>query len=64
MSSKLSRSLNKRHDNLGLGTPHNKIRVAPTHRKKDKENMDNQAKPQEKKDTEKKKEYQEVVQLP
>jgi hypothetical protein len=42
MLSKSSRSSNKRHDNLGLGTPHNKIqeRVAPTHRTKDRENMD------------------------
>jgi hypothetical protein len=42
MSSKSSRSSNKRRDNLGLGTPHNKIqeRVAPTHRTKDRENMD------------------------
>jgi hypothetical protein len=42
MPSKLSRSSNKRCDNLGLGTPHNKIqeRVAPTHRTKDRENMD------------------------
>jgi hypothetical protein len=43
MSSRSSRSLNKRHRNLGLGTPHKKIkeRVAPTHRKKDRENMEN-----------------------
>jgi hypothetical protein len=42
MPSKSSRSSNKRCDNLGLGTPHNKIqeRVAPTHRTKDRENMD------------------------
>jgi hypothetical protein len=55
MLSKLSRSSNKRCDNLGLGTPHNKRcnnlglgtphnkiseSVDPTHRKKDKENMD------------------------
>jgi hypothetical protein len=42
MPSKSSRSSNKRCDNLGLGTPHNKIqeRAAPTHRTKDKENMD------------------------
>jgi hypothetical protein len=42
MSSKSSRSSNKRRDNLGLGTPHNKIqeREAPTHRTKDRENMD------------------------
>jgi hypothetical protein len=41
MSSKLSRSSNKRRDNLGLGTPHKKIqeREAPTHRTKDRENM-------------------------
>jgi hypothetical protein len=41
MSSKSSRSLNKRHDNLGLGTPHNRSREreAPNHRKKDRENM-------------------------
>ena len=43
MPSKLSRCSNKRHGYLGLGTPHNKIqvRVAQTHRKKDRENMDN-----------------------
>jgi hypothetical protein len=42
MSSKSSRSSNKRHGNLGLGTPHNKCqeRAAPTHRTKDRENMD------------------------
>ena len=42
MPSKSSRSSNKRHDNLGLGTPHNKSqeRVAPTHRTKDREKMD------------------------
>jgi hypothetical protein len=42
MPSKSSRSSNKRRDNLGLGTPHNKSqeRVAPTHRTKDRENMD------------------------
>jgi hypothetical protein len=42
MPSKSSRSSNKRHDNLGLGTPHSKIQegVAPTHRTKDRENMD------------------------
>jgi hypothetical protein len=41
MPSKSSRSSNKKHDNLGLGTPHNKSqeRVAPTHRTKDRENM-------------------------
>jgi hypothetical protein len=41
MPSKSRRSSNKRRDNLGLGTPHNKIqeRAAPTHRKKDRENM-------------------------
>ena len=39
--SKSSRRLNKRCNNLGLGTPHRKIqkRVAPTHRKKDREKM-------------------------
>jgi hypothetical protein len=43
MSSKSSRNLNKRHDNLGLGTPHNKSkeRVALTYRTKDREKMDN-----------------------
>jgi hypothetical protein len=43
MLSKSSRSSNKRRDNLGLGTPHNKSqeRVTPTHRKKDRANMDN-----------------------
>jgi hypothetical protein len=42
MPSKSSRSSNKRHNNLGLGTPHNKSqeRAAPTHRKKDREKMD------------------------
>jgi hypothetical protein len=42
MPSKSSRSSNKRCDNLGLGTPHSKSqeRVAPTHRKKDREKMD------------------------
>jgi hypothetical protein len=42
MSSKSSRSSNKRHNNLGLGTPHNKRqeREAPTHKTKDRENMD------------------------
>jgi hypothetical protein len=40
--SKLNRSSNKRRDNLGLGTPHNKIqeRAAPTHRTRDRANMD------------------------
>jgi hypothetical protein len=39
--SKLRRSSNKRRSNLGLGTPHNKSqeRAAPTHKKKDRENM-------------------------
>jgi hypothetical protein len=43
MSSKSSRSLNKRCDSLGLGTPHNRSREreAPTHRTKGRENMDN-----------------------
>jgi hypothetical protein len=42
MSSKSSRSSNKRRGNLGLGTPHNKSqeREAPTHRTKDRSNMD------------------------
>jgi hypothetical protein len=42
MLSKSSRSSNKRRGNLGQGTPHNKSweRVAPTHIKKDRENMD------------------------
>jgi hypothetical protein len=41
-ASKSSRSSNKRRDNLGLGTPHNKIqeRAVPTHRTKDREKMD------------------------
>jgi hypothetical protein len=40
--SKSSRSSNKKRGNLGLGTPHNKIqeRVAPTHRTKNRENME------------------------
>jgi hypothetical protein len=42
MSSTSSRSSNKRCDNLGLGTPHNKIQemVAPTHKTNNRENMD------------------------
>jgi hypothetical protein len=42
MLSKSSRSSNKRHGNLGLGTPHNKSqeRAAPTHRTKDRAKMD------------------------
>jgi hypothetical protein len=42
MLSKLRRISNKRRGNLGLGTPHNKIqeRAVPTHRTKDRENMD------------------------
>jgi hypothetical protein len=42
MPSKSSRSSNKRHNNLGLGTPHNKIqeRVAPIHITKDRAKMD------------------------
>jgi hypothetical protein len=42
MLSKLSISSNKRHGNLGLGTPHSKSqeRAATTHRKKEKEKMD------------------------
>jgi hypothetical protein len=41
MLSKLSRSSNKRRDNLGLGTPHNKSqeRAAPSNKTKEKENM-------------------------
>jgi hypothetical protein len=41
MLSKSSRSSNKRRDNSGMGTPHNKIqeRAAPTHRTKDRANM-------------------------
>jgi hypothetical protein len=40
--SKSSRSLNKRHDSLGLQTPRSKIRekVAPTHRTKGRARMD------------------------
>jgi hypothetical protein len=40
--SKSSRNSNKRCGNLGLGTPHNKSqeRADPTHRTKDRENMD------------------------
>jgi hypothetical protein len=43
MSSKSSRSLNKRRNSLGLGTPKNRsrARVAPTHKKKDREKMRN-----------------------
>ena len=43
MPSKSSKSSNKRHDNLGMGTPYSKIqeRVNPTHRTKDRENMEN-----------------------
>jgi hypothetical protein len=42
MSSKSSKSSNKRCDNLGLGTPHNKSqeREAPTHKTKDRAKMD------------------------
>jgi hypothetical protein len=42
ISSKSSRSSNKRCDNLGLGTPHNKIqeRASQTCRTKDRENID------------------------
>ena len=42
MPSKSSISSNKRHDNLGLGTPHNKSqeREAQTHIKKNKANME------------------------
>jgi hypothetical protein len=42
MPSKSSRISNKKRENLGLGTPQNKSqeRVAPTHRTKDRENMD------------------------
>jgi hypothetical protein len=42
MSSKSSRISNKRHNNLGLGTPHKKIqeREAPNHRTKDRSNME------------------------
>jgi hypothetical protein len=42
MPSKLSRSSNKIHDNLGLGTPHNKNqeKLAPTHKKKDRAKME------------------------
>jgi hypothetical protein len=57
MLSKLSRRSNKRHDNLGLGTPHRKIRVAPTHRKKgqnkDGHPPENKAKLQAKNDNQK-----------
>jgi hypothetical protein len=43
MPSKSSRSLNKRRENLGLGTPHNKRKekVTPNRRTKERENMDN-----------------------
>jgi hypothetical protein len=39
---KIEQKLKQKMSNLGLGTPHNKIqeRVAPTHRTKDRENMD------------------------
>jgi hypothetical protein len=42
MQSKSSRSSNKRRNNLGRGTPHNKSqeRAAPTHITKDREKMD------------------------
>jgi hypothetical protein len=42
MSSKSSRSSNKRHGNLGLGTPHSESqeRATPTHRTKDIAKMD------------------------
>jgi hypothetical protein len=42
MLSKLSKIVNKRRGNLGLGTPYNKSqeREAPTRRTKDRENMD------------------------
>jgi hypothetical protein len=42
MSSKSSRSSNKRCGNLGLGTPHNKSqeRVPLNHRTKDREKID------------------------
>jgi hypothetical protein len=42
MSSKSSRSTNKRCDNLGLGTPRskNQERATPTYKTKDKEKMD------------------------
>jgi hypothetical protein len=42
MSSKSSRISNKRCSNLGMGTPHKKSqeRETPTHRTKDRENMD------------------------
>jgi hypothetical protein len=59
MSSKSSRSSNKRHENLGLGTPHSKIqeRAAPTHKNKGqrkyRQPQDNQSRPQAKKDTRK-----------
>jgi hypothetical protein len=39
--SKSRRSSNKRCGKLGLGTPHDKTRVAPTHKTKDRENMEN-----------------------
>ena len=41
-AAKLSRSSNKRHCNLGMGTPHKKSqeRVATTHRTKDRAKMD------------------------
>jgi hypothetical protein len=59
MSSKSSRSSNKRRDNLGLGTPHSKSqeRAGPNPQKKgqrkDGQPQDNQSKPQAKKDTRK-----------
>jgi len=42
MLSKSSRSLNKRHDSLGLGTPHSgrRKRAAPTHKTNEKEKID------------------------
>jgi hypothetical protein len=43
MPSKLSRRLKKRHDYLGIGTPHSRsrARVVPTRRKIDREKIDN-----------------------
>jgi hypothetical protein len=56
MSSKSSRSLNKRRDNLGLGTPHSKKRKGqpqPTEQRTEKiwTTSGQPAKPQAKKDT-------------
>jgi hypothetical protein len=68
--SKLSRSSNKRHDNLGMGTLHSKSqeRAAPTHRTKDIEKMDNikttNPSRKQRRTPKDKERYREVVRLP